>query len=74
MTRAEHLAWAKSRALEELEMNGPANAAGSMISDLMKHREIRRLEAPWMLKVAQTSVDAVLAGPDATRAWIEGIQ
>lgn len=39
MTRAEHLQWAKERALEYLPDYGAASA--SFISDLLKHDELR---------------------------------
>jgi hypothetical protein len=42
MTRAEHLAWCKERALEYLDMGDRVNAMASMISDLGKHPETAR--------------------------------
>lgn len=42
MTRAEHMAWCKERALKELAFNGDVNNAfTSMASDLEKHDETR---------------------------------
>jgi hypothetical protein len=42
MTRAEHLAWCKERALKELDFNGDVNNAfTSMASDLEKHEATR---------------------------------
>lgn len=38
-TRAEHLAWCKSRALEYVERGDYVQAWGSMVSDLGKHPE-----------------------------------
>lgn len=38
-TRAEHLAWCKSRALEYLKTGDTRNAWASMSSDLNKHEE-----------------------------------
>ena len=39
MTRTEHVAWAKARALEYVEMGDPAQAYASLASDLGKHAE-----------------------------------
>ena len=38
-TRAEHLGWCKSRALQYVEMGNLSGAWASMISDLRKHPE-----------------------------------
>jgi hypothetical protein len=37
MTRAEHLQWAKDRALEYVDMNDLIGAFASIVSDLRKH-------------------------------------
>lgn len=42
MTRDEHLAWAKSRALEYANQGDAINAMASMTSDLRKHPELER--------------------------------
>lgn len=39
MTRQEHLAWCKERALEYVDNGDLKNAYASMISDLRKHPE-----------------------------------
>lgn len=39
MTRSEHLAWAKARALEYCATGDASQAFASMTSDLMKHPE-----------------------------------
>jgi hypothetical protein len=39
MTRAEHLAWCKQRALEYIDNGDVSNAWASMASDLTKHPE-----------------------------------
>ena len=39
MTREEHLAWCKERALEYVDRNDLDNALVSMLSDLGKHEE-----------------------------------
>ncbi len=41
MTRAEHLAWAKERALEYADQGENADAMASLISDLNKHEGTR---------------------------------
>jgi soluble cytochrome b562 len=41
MTRAEHLAWCKKRALEYVDMGNLDEAFASMLSDLGKHEETR---------------------------------
>jgi hypothetical protein len=40
VTRAEHLAWAKQRALEYLDRGELDNAFASMVSDCRKHPEL----------------------------------
>jgi hypothetical protein len=64
MNRAEHLAWAKQRALEELERGSHINALASMISDLRKHPEL------------ENHIGILLASgcftPTQTKHWIEG--
>jgi hypothetical protein len=40
VTREEHLAWAKARALEYVDAGDCVNAMGSLISDLGKHEEL----------------------------------
>lgn len=55
MTRAEHLAWAKQRALEYVDMGDISGALASMMSDLGKHPELANhaaIELTGMLMVA----------------------
>lgn len=42
MTRAEHLAWAKERALEYVDQGDLQNAFASLTSDLNKHPDTAR--------------------------------
>lgn len=42
-TRAEHIKWAKDRAIELLEAGDWQEAITSMLSDLSKHEETARL-------------------------------
>lgn len=41
MDRAQHLAWAKARALEYVERGDLTNAIASLVSDLGKHEALR---------------------------------
>jgi len=71
MTRDEHLAWSKQRALEYLDAGDLANAFTSMASDLSKHPELRRIEstmAPVGLLYVMNHDTRQL------RAWIEGFR
>lgn len=65
MTRAEHLAWCKQRAIAELPDLG--NAVASMASDLGKHPETRT--DPVLIVLG---IEATARGPEAVREWIEG--
>lgn len=42
MTRADHLAWAKARALDVLETGTIEDAFASLAADLQKHRELEQ--------------------------------
>ncbi len=42
-TREEHLQWCKDRALEYLDKGDMTNAVTSMLSDLSKHEETRKV-------------------------------
>lgn len=71
MTRAEHLAWAKARAIAELEYNGDlANALASMGSDLDKHPETRQ-HAATALGLGML-LAGLIATPRQMREFIEG--
>lgn len=43
MTRDEHMAWCKKRALEYLDAGDITNAVTSMMSDLSKHPETAKV-------------------------------
>ena len=66
-TRAEHLAWCKTRALEYVESGDLKGAQASMASDLTKHPET------WCSRhQARKGIEAVLSGKrEAVRQWIE---
>lgn len=70
MTRADHIAWCKRRALEYVERGDLVNAINSMISDLGKHSETEdhigiRLGATRLLGGRLNDATEV-------RRWIEG--
>ncbi len=69
MTRDEHLAWCKQRALAYLPSN-PKEAFSSMVSDLGKHDDLAKhigLELGLMLLMT-----GHLSHPDEMRRWVEG--
>ena len=70
MTRAEHLAWAKGRALQYLDVGDITNALGSMISDLRKHDELRDHSAIEL--GAMMLFGGMLNRTDDVRRFIEG--
>lgn len=66
MTRDEHLAWAKQRAHEYVEMGDNQNAIASMLSDLGKHPELaRKVEIGLIAAMHLTTKEQV-------KHWIEG--
>jgi hypothetical protein len=70
MTRDEHLAWCKKRALEYVERGDLVNATASMGSDLSKHPETKTNDALMMLGVMY----AVDGNATEVRRWIEGFR
>lgn len=70
-SRAEHLQWAKQRALEFLETGDCVGALASLTSDFLKHPELQRHPAP-MLGTAQVMTGR-LNTPAAMREFIEGV-
>lgn len=70
MTRAEHLAWAKERALAYVDMSLLPMAVASMTSDLSKHEafggEIYRG------LIAAGVAEAMSGDSNRVRHWIEG--
>ena len=68
MTRSEHMAWCKQRALEYVDTGDCQQAVNSMLSDLNKHDETRGLaEALGMIGLMEAQ-----NGVEATRRWITG--
>lgn len=71
MTRAEHVRWAKERALRYVEAGEFTNGFTSMMSDLSKHPETEPVAgfsamSMWLLAGGH------LNNADAMRRWIEG--
>ena len=70
MTRDEHLAWCKERALAYLEKGELASAVASMGSDLLKHPECRE-----NLGLTTLGLHYVLQGDsEGVRRWITGFR
>jgi len=68
MSREEHLAWCKERALEYVTAGELADAVASMGSDLGKHPETQA--DPYLMMIGMRHViDGDYA---AVRRWIEG--
>lgn len=71
LTRTEHLAWCKRRALEYLDLGEPQTAITSMMSDLKKHPgtacSVDGLSALALWHAAQ-------GGTESVRRFIEGFQ
>lgn len=72
MNRAEHVAWAKERALAELDYGGgPSSALASINSDLMKFPDTAD-HAAIMLGM-QLAMSGHLETDAQMREWIDGI-
>lgn len=69
MTRAEHLAWCKERALEYVPSD-LSSAVASMLSDMNKHSETELTGGREML--GMLGLMELKNGPDAVRRWITG--
>jgi hypothetical protein len=70
MTRAEHLAWSKTRALQYVDAGDLVNASASLNSDLRKHPELADhagIELGMMLQMG-----GHLATAREMREWIRG--
>ncbi len=68
MTRGEHLAWAKQRALKYVEIGELHNAVTSMLSDLNKHSELAGIAE----KMDMFGLMSARQGQLAVRRFIEG--
>lgn len=69
-SRAEHLAWCKSRAHEIADQGDCEGAVASMASDINKHEETRMDSAT----LALLSMSVLMGSPDRERVkhWIDG--
>jgi hypothetical protein len=74
MTRDEHIAWAKTRALEYLDRGDIDSAVASMGSDLTKHDETRKLVAGRNPLMMVGMFYAARGDRAAVKRWIEGFQ
>lgn len=70
MTRDEHLAWCKKRALEYLDQGDVVNAIASMGSDLEKHPELK----PNLNLLMVGMMYARDCDREGARRWIEGFR
>jgi hypothetical protein len=72
MTRAEHLQWAKDRALEYADQGDVANAVSSLTSDLRKHPETADHSAVMLMTMMAMAVSGQFERPGELRRFIEG--
>jgi hypothetical protein len=70
MKRAEHLQWAKNRALEEVKRGDLQEAFASFISDLGKHTETQGHIA--IMLGMQLNMGGLLSTPREMTDWING--
>jgi len=70
-SRAEHLAWAKARALEYVDAGNIMQAMASLTSDLTKHDETHKLVTRDLL--VETTRIAMRGDVEAARAFINGL-
>jgi hypothetical protein len=68
MTRADHVKWCKTRALEYVDQDDCAGAVTSMVSDLGKHEDTKDTAGMF----AMLGMFEVAKGPAAVRNWIDG--
>lgn len=75
MDRSEHVAWAKQRALAELDAGGPraeVNAMASITSDLGKHPETVGHAGITMMTMQAAA--GLFKRPGSLREFIQGFQ
>jgi hypothetical protein len=70
VTRAEHLKWAKERALEYADRGETADAMSSLISDLGKHPETAGHSGVELM--AMLAIAGEFQRPGRLREFIEG--
>ncbi len=71
MTRAEHLAWCKQRALEYADRGDVSQAIASMTSDLGKHPETE--DHGGILLMTMMAMSGHLKTPGEVREFIDGL-
>lgn len=69
MTKAEHLAWCRRRALEYVEVGDYQQAISSLMSDLGKHPETQELPH----RLAKLAIDMMLGGGEMVRIFIDEV-
>lgn len=72
MTRAEHLRWAKDRAMDYANSGDFANAFASFTSDLTKHPELTSALELQMSLGSQMFFGGMLNSLHEMSRWIEG--
>lgn len=72
MTRGEHLAWCKDRALAYVERGDLVSAVASLISDLGKWEGGELYPSATLGTAAFMAAFEVRQGPAAVQRWIEG--
>jgi hypothetical protein len=72
VTRAEHLAWAKERALEYADQGDTASAIASLTSDLGKHPETAASVSIVAKLMMPLAISGHLSTPAELRKFIEG--
>lgn len=73
MTRADHMKWAKARALEYIAQGDMPGAFASFQSDLWKHPETKGAGELNMTLGAQLLMNGHLKTAEQMRDWIEGM-
>jgi hypothetical protein len=72
MTRNEHLAWCKQRALEYVDDGDMTNAFASMLSDLGKHPDLSGARDLCAQLGGMLLMSGHLSTPHEMREWIDG--
>lgn len=73
MNRAEHLQWAKDRALEYVGLGDLMEAFQSMLSDLSKHPELENAAAVCGELGMKLLLNGHLSTAEQMRDWINGV-
>lgn len=71
MNAAEHFAWARTRALEYVDLNEPAQAMASLVSDLWKHEGTAGILTPDLQGLFLGEI--MIGGAAGARSFIEGL-